>query len=170
MTSDQLIYYQQGHEAVAVHLRDTDPGYSYLIRGAYLKKFENTIRMGEVEMSSKSDGRRIFSNLPALPPLGRHPTDPQTTSTTQPGSRGKAAPVQTQMPNWRPVTVYIDSELLDSVDKVGFSIRSPTGARLNRSAVIRAMLRAVVEAGIDTADVQTEEDLKDLVLERIRGY
>jgi|GEM_PF-4159220 len=75
---------------------------------------------------------------------------------------GKADPRENQY------TVFLEPEHVDFLDDVRESIRRRNRTRLNRSALIRGIVKGIAQGGIDLASAESEDDIVALIKARLR--
>lgn len=70
---------------------------------------------------------------------------------------------------WKKVTALLLSRNVLFLDGLSLDIAKRTGASIARAEILRGMIEAVEESGVDLAGVTTEEELKTILLDRLRG-
>jgi hypothetical protein len=65
------------------------------------------------------------------------------------------------------VTVVLFRRQVAFLDRLTASIRARTGAAVSRAQIIRALIDALGDAGIDLTGARSEADLKTMVLARL---
>ena len=68
---------------------------------------------------------------------------------------------------WTKVTVVLFDRQIEFLDSLGRSIRGRTGAVLSRAQLIRALVDAVADAGLDLSSTRSESDLKASLVSRL---
>jgi hypothetical protein len=68
---------------------------------------------------------------------------------------------------WSKVTVVLKDRQVVFLDGVALEIRARTGAAVARAEIIRALVDAVAESGLDLAQAASEAELRKLILERL---
>src|SRR5262245_18177173 len=68
---------------------------------------------------------------------------------------------------WTKVTVVLFDRQIEFLDGLASSIRSTSGAAISRAQLIRSLVDAVADAGIDLTASKSEADLKAAVLLRL---
>ena len=71
---------------------------------------------------------------------------------------------------WTKVTVVLFDRQIGFLDGVAASIRAQNGTPMSRAQLIRALVDATAEAGIDLTSAHGEADLKAMILERLSRY
>jgi hypothetical protein len=71
---------------------------------------------------------------------------------------------------WTKVTVVLFNRQIVFLDRVAANIRAKSGAAISRAQLIRALLDAVSDAGVDLTTATSEADLKATVLARLGRY
>jgi hypothetical protein len=74
-------------------------------------------------------------------------------------------PVHTE--DWKKVTVVLLERQIVFLDRLALDVRQSTGVSIRRAEIIRALIDALEESGIDLKDVSSESKLKDLMREII---
>src|SRR4051812_41896751 len=69
--------------------------------------------------------------------------------------------------SWSKVTVVLFDRQLVALEKLVRKTRSGTARVLSRAEVIRALIDALIESGIDVSDCASEADLRSLVCRRL---
>ena len=68
------------------------------------------------------------------------------------------------------VIAIMNREDIDYLDKIGKDSLFTTGIKLSRIKILRAMVEAMKELGVNGKNVKTEEKLKDEILKKIAHY
>ena len=68
------------------------------------------------------------------------------------------------------VIAVMDREDIDYLDKIGKDSLFTTGVKLSRIKILRAMVEAMKEFGVNGKYVKTEEKLKDEILKKRAHY
>ena len=68
------------------------------------------------------------------------------------------------------VIAIMDREDIDYLDKIGKDSLFTTGVKLSRIKILRAMVEAMKELGVNGKNVKTEEKLKDEILKKVAHY
>ena len=92
------------------------------------------------------------------------------TSSTTAGEAAPAGPARGRAPApepWTKVTVVLFNRQIIELDRLATAIRAATGAAINRAELIRAVIDALLESGLDLTGATSEEDLKALVAKRL---
>jgi hypothetical protein len=71
---------------------------------------------------------------------------------------------------WTKVTVVLFNRQIDFLDGLSGRIRAQNGASVSRAQLIRALVDAAADAGIDLTSARSEAELKATVLQRLRPY
>jgi hypothetical protein len=66
-------------------------------------------------------------------------------------------------------TVLLFDRQIVALDRFAVDVRGATGAIVNRAALIRAAVEALLQAGIPPADVRTDADILPAMLARLAG-
>ncbi len=69
---------------------------------------------------------------------------------------------------WRKVTVVLKDRQILFLDRLALDIRAATGAAVARAEIIRALIDAVEAAKIDLTDATSEDEVRNIVLERLK--
>ncbi len=69
---------------------------------------------------------------------------------------------------WRKVTVVLKDRQILFLDRLALDIRATTGAAVARAEIIRALIDAVEAAEIDLTDATSEDEVRNIVLERLK--
>ncbi len=69
---------------------------------------------------------------------------------------------------WTKVTVVLLDKQIHWLDKLSLDIRQNTKAAVSRAEIIRALIAAIDESGVDLTRSRTEHELKALVLTLIK--
>src|SRR5450759_2629314 len=85
-----------------------------------------------------------------------------------PGRRRGRPPVHDEP--WTKVTVVLFNRQIVFLARLAADIRAHSGAAISRAQLIRALLDAVADAGIDLTSSTSEADLKATMLARLRRY
>ena len=68
------------------------------------------------------------------------------------------------------VIAIMNREDIDYLDKIGKDSLFTTGVKLSRIKILRAMVEAMKELGVNGNNVKTEEKLKDEILKKVAHY
>jgi hypothetical protein len=90
--------------------------------------------------------------------LGRHGT----------GRRGPGRP-PVHNEAWTKVTVVLFNRQIEFLDRIAAGIRSHSGVAISRAQLIRSLVDAAADSGIDLTAARSEPDLKMTVLARLSG-
>jgi hypothetical protein len=101
-----------------------------------------------VPMTSKADGDRPAAVKPKRGP-GRPPVHDE---------------------EWTKVTVVLFNRQIDFLDDLVDRIRTQNSTSVSRAQLIRALVDAAADAGIDLTTARSEAELKATVLRRLRAY
>jgi hypothetical protein len=71
---------------------------------------------------------------------------------------------------WTKVTVVLFNRQIAFLDGLAARIRALNGSAISRAQLIRALVDAVADAGIDLTGARSEAELKATVLRRLRQY
>jgi len=82
-------------------------------------------------------------------------------------SSGRGRPIAHDEPTTK-ATVVLFNRQIAALDRLTTEIRSKSGNVVDRAAIIRAVLDAVVEAKLDLAAATSSEDVKRLVASRLK--
>lgn len=77
--------------------------------------------------------------------------------------QGRGRP-QEHKEGWTKVTVVLLDKQIHWLDKLALDIRHNTKAAISRAEIIRSMISAMDECGIDLTKSKSEEELKALIL------
>lgn len=80
-------------------------------------------------------------------------------------SRGRPAQ---HTESWTKVTVVLLDRQIHWIDNLASEIRLNTRAALSRAEILRAMIDAVAESGIELSRVQSDVEVKDLLLKSLK--
>ncbi len=72
--------------------------------------------------------------------------------------------------SWTKATVVLFDRQIDFLDDWARRIRGENGASVSRAQLIRALVDAAADAGIDLTAARSEAELKATVLRRLRAY
>jgi hypothetical protein len=89
---------------------------------------------------------------------------PQIEAASLPKKRGRR-PSHTE--HWTKVTVVLFDRQIVSLDRLGADIRAASGVAISRAHVIRALIDALTESGLDLTGTRSEADLKALLTSRL---
>jgi hypothetical protein len=78
-----------------------------------------------------------------------------------------APPLQTDR-QYEKVTAYLSSRQVAFIKSLSAVIRTKSGVYITHSELLRAMVDAVLESGIDLSDATCEAELKRLLVEQRR--
>jgi len=92
------------------------------------------------------------------------PTSPNNESKRGPGR----PPLHAEA--WTKVTVVLFDRQIVFLDRLSTSIRAQSGAAISRAQLIRALVDAVADAGIDLSTTRSEADIKAMLLSRLGSY
>lgn len=70
---------------------------------------------------------------------------------------------------WKRATFGLYQAHVRALDEIVFKIRQATDVPIERSAIIRAMIEAVVESGIDLTSATSEDDIRSALAAALRG-
>ncbi len=70
---------------------------------------------------------------------------------------------------WAKVTVVLYNRQVVFLDHLALEIRAKTGTVIKRAEIIRALIDALDESGIDLREATSEEEMKALLLRRFAG-
>jgi len=85
-----------------------------------------------------------------------------------PVKRGRGRPPVTAEPVTNANVLLFDRQIL-ALDQFSVDVRRATGGKVNRAAIIRAAVEALLRAGIPPADVRTDADILPAMLARLAG-
>ena len=68
------------------------------------------------------------------------------------------------------VIAIMDRAEIDYLDKIGKDSLFTTGTKLSRIKILRAMVEAMKELGIDGKNIRDEKELKNEILKRVSEY
>ena len=68
----------------------------------------------------------------------------------------------------RKVTVVLREQQIRFLGELAEEVRSATGAAISRAAIIRALIDALRQAGIDPAKAASEDQIRRSMIERLR--
>ena len=68
------------------------------------------------------------------------------------------------------VIAIMNRSEVDYLDKIGKDSLFTTGNKLSRIKILRAMVEAMKEIGIDGKDIKNEEALKNEILKKVSEY
>lgn len=71
---------------------------------------------------------------------------------------------------WTKVTVVLFNRQIAFLDRLAANIRAQNGAAVSRAQLIRGLLDAFADAGIDLTASRSEADLKETILARLGKY
>lgn len=80
-------------------------------------------------------------------------------------SRGR--PVEHQE-EWSKITVVLLDKQIHWLDQLASTIRLNTKTAISRAELIRAILAAIEESGIDLSQLRGENDIKNILLDRLK--
>jgi hypothetical protein len=87
-------------------------------------------------------------------------------SSNREGKRGPGRP-PLHAEAWTKVTVVLFDRQIEYLDILSSRIRAQTGAALSRAQLIRALVDAVADAGLDLRSARSEADLKASLVARL---
>lgn len=65
-------------------------------------------------------------------------------------------------------TLTLEQRHIDDLRRIRAAIMGTGGEEISRSAAVRAIFDAIGDADLDYSDVQTKEDLRDFISEKLR--
>jgi len=65
-------------------------------------------------------------------------------------------------------TLTLEQRHIDDLRRIRAAIMGTGGEEISRSATVRAIFDAIGDADLDYSEVQTKEDLRDLISEKLR--
>jgi len=68
---------------------------------------------------------------------------------------------------WTKVTVVLLNRQIVYLDRLAADIRAKTGAAIKRAEIIRALIDALTESGLDLTATKSEAELKDILTARL---
>ena len=71
---------------------------------------------------------------------------------------------------WTKVTVVLFDRQIRFLDGVAATIRAQNGTAVSRAQLIRALVDATADAGIDLTTARGEADMKAMILDRLSRY
>lgn len=80
---------------------------------------------------------------------------------------GRGRPVE-HSAAWTKVTVVLLDRQIHWLDSLSLAIRQKTKAAISRAEIIRALIDAVEESGLDLTDIPSEQEIKRFILARIQ--
>lgn len=92
-------------------------------------------------------------------PINKEPTPKE--------KQGRGRP-QEHKEEWTKVTVVLLDSQIHWLDKLALDIRHNTKAAVSRAEIIRAMIGAMEESGIDFTKTTSEQELKTLTLKLMK--
>lgn len=110
------------------------------------------------EIFSLGQPRENIINSPLKPVLKDEHKEPDKLE-----SRGRGRPQQHQ-DEWSKVTVVLLEKQIHWLDRLSLDIRGNTKAAVSRAEIIRSLISAMEESGIDLTQSTSEQELKSLVL------
>lgn len=99
-------------------------------------------------------------------PKAKESPSPKTNEAEPHQSRGRPA-VHTE--SWTKVTVVLLDRQIHWIDNLASEIRLNTKAALSRAEILRVMVDAVAESGIDLSHVQSDYEAKAMLLSRLKS-
>jgi hypothetical protein len=103
--------------------------------------------------------------------LGRTGEDifalPAAAAQERPRKRGRR-PSHTEQ--WTKVTVVLFDRQIVFLDRLGADIRSANGVAISRAHVIRALVDALSESGLDLTGTRSENDLRAMLTARLSRH
>jgi hypothetical protein len=85
-----------------------------------------------------------------------------------PVKRGRGRPPVTAEPVTNANVLLLSRQII-ALDQFSVDVRRATGGKVNRAAIIRAAVEALLQAGIPPADVRTDADILPAMLSRLAG-
>lgn len=70
---------------------------------------------------------------------------------------------------WSKVSVVLMDRQVARLDRLANEIHASTGTVMTRASVIRALIDAVIDSGVNVSNVNSEPELKKRVASRIRS-
>ncbi len=70
---------------------------------------------------------------------------------------------------YRSVSVILQDEQVVWLDRLAIDIRSVTGAAINRAALIRGILSAVQQSGVDLTQATSEAEVQAMLAKKIKS-
>lgn len=80
-------------------------------------------------------------------------------------SRGRP---QEHKETWSKITVVLLDKQIHWLDQLASNIRLNTKAALSRAELIRASIAAIEESGLDISNLNSEENIKNFLLEKLK--
>lgn len=71
---------------------------------------------------------------------------------------------------WTKVTVVLFNRQIAQLDRLTADIRGRSGSALNRTEVIRALVDAMTQSGLDLTTSVSEADLRRRLIKRLTAY
>jgi galactose-1-phosphate uridylyltransferase len=68
---------------------------------------------------------------------------------------------------WSKVTVVLLDKQIHWLDKLALDIRQNTKASVSRAEIIRGLISAIEESGIDLTKIENEKDIKEYVVNKL---
>ena len=66
------------------------------------------------------------------------------------------------------LTIILPPDQVEFLDRLCLEIRSKTKVKMKRTEIIRALVAALKDSGLDLSDYRSEEDIKDAIQKRLK--
>lgn len=70
---------------------------------------------------------------------------------------------------WKKVTVLLLNRHIVFLDRIALDIATNTGESISRAEILRAMSDALRESGVDLTKATSEEEMKNILIQRLKG-
>jgi hypothetical protein len=81
--------------------------------------------------------------------------------------RSRGRPVE-HKETWSKITVVLLDKQIHWLDNLASAIRLNTKSAISRAQILRAMIAAVEESGLDLSHLHSEDDVKNFLLENLK--
>lgn len=114
----------------------------------------------------------IFAKKPLIQdekPLTQKEMEPEQANTrdTPKIKQSRGRPLE-HKEEWTKVTVVLLDKQIHWLDKLATEIRFNTKVAISRAEILRAMINAVEESGIDLSQIISEDDMKNKLLKNLK--
>jgi hypothetical protein len=114
----------------------------------------------------------IFTKKPPIQdekPIEQKDIEPEqaTARDAQKVKQSRGRPLE-HKEEWTKVTVVLLDKQIHWLDKLATEIRFNTKVAISRAEILRAMINAVEESGIDLSEIISEDDIKNKLLKNIK--
>lgn len=118
--------------------------------------------------TGKSRDDIFASNKPVQNEKPVTPQNVETGTTSTPKEKQSRGRPLEHKEEWTKVTVVLLDKQIHWLDKLATEIRFNTKVAISRAEILRAMINAVEESGIDLSEIISEDDIKNKLLNNLK--